>query len=92
MNFRFLLLVFSFADYFTHSAASIFARVLRLTEAQHPLNGRTGALFVATSTTLEIHSKEAHINNCFTAMEENKTLKISYMNLLLNIFSTNNCR
>jgi hypothetical protein len=91
MNFRFLLLVFSFADYFTHSAASIFARVLRLTEAQHPLNGHTAALLILTCTALELQSKEAHINNCFTAVEENNILVISHMQILLSISSTN-CR
>jgi len=64
---------------------------LHATEAQHPFKGRTGALFIVTSTTSELQSEEAQMNNCFTATEENKTLTINYMNLLLDL-TANNCR
>jgi hypothetical protein len=65
---------------------------LRVTEAQHPFRGRTEALFIVTSTTSELQSKEAQMNNCFTTTEENETLTIKYVKLLLNLTASNNCR
>jgi hypothetical protein len=65
---------------------------LRVTEAQYPLKGRKGALFIVTSTTSELQSKEAQMNNCFTATEKNKTLTIKHMKLSLNLTTSNNCR
>jgi hypothetical protein len=65
---------------------------LRVTEAQHPLKGRKGALFVVTNTASKLQSKEAQMNNCFTTTEENKALIIKHMKFSLNLTASNNCR